>query len=293
MLLAAVGARARRTLAASARQRDLLRTKTARSAELGQAAERARLAAGDDIRDETRKASAALDDLEAALARLEAAHTQLEAAPASADRERLAQDLSARIDLGRRAFTEAEAAVTRLRATEPLRVLMRRRPVDAIRALSAAARGDGDLVAAAATAAPAVRSFVDEVRAARRACDEHDDEAYERVAEELDAMETAYAPLLDRLRVLEIRLAADAGTAEVASATSAVSAHTRGAGLTQSEVDALTVEVGRADQALGLTVLHEGRARELRTAVERGAVALAKSDDASLSELLGALRDMG
>jgi hypothetical protein len=271
--------------------------------------------AGDDLRSEVEQAETALAQLGGALAALEEIGAGLRAKLASAEvrqggaglvaeHAELEDDVARKVELGRRIQTEAEIAVFRLRCHEPLRRLVRRRPREATAGLGSAAASRDALRAAAGQALPAVERFLGEAHHTREALsgleglrpshlDPADpDDPLARARREVAAIEAAYAAVLRRVEVVVLRLDADAGLREVASAAGALSPSARIAGLDETELDQLIEEVARADTALSIGLPGDVEARTVSEALARSTAALTRNDGRSLDELVRAMREI-
>jgi hypothetical protein len=269
---------------------------------------------GWDLRAEVAQAGAALTRLRAAFGALVQARDSLEQqlaspeAQASADLaaeiRRARDDVAMKVDLGQRVLEGAEQAAFRLACNEPLRRITRRRPRGATLTLTsgggASGAGAGER---AERASLAIEAFLSEVREAHAWLDALDGrrpatipaggelDPVERTRRELGAMENAYTAILQRLQVVRLQLATHAGAIEMANAAGAVSSNPRAAEVDQAELAALITEVTRAESAIAITA-PEGDSRVLTEALARGAIALDRSDAASLEELCAAFRTM-
>lgn len=306
-----------RTLAAlgeaSARRDATLRL--AQQARVQQIEERSRgYLEGWDLRAEVVQAGAALTRLRAALGALVQARDGLEQQLASpeaqagadlaAEIRRARDDVAMKVDLGQRVLEVAEQAAFRLACNEPLRRITRRRPRGATLALTSGGGASGSGAGERAErASMAIEAFLGEVREAHAWLDALEQrrpamvpaggelDPVERTRRELGAMENAYAAVLQRLHVVRLQLATHAGALEMASAAGVVSSNPRAAEIDQAELAALVTEVTRAESAITITA-PEGDSRALTEALARGAIALDRSDTASLEELCAALRTM-
>jgi len=313
--LCLAGSRSLATLAdRSAEQR--LRLEGARHAAVREIeAKSAQFLSGDDLRSEIEQAETALTQLGGALAALEQIGTGLREKLASAEVQQggaaliaehteLEADVARKAELGRQIQTEAEIAVFRLRCHEPLRRLVRRRPREATAALGSAAASRDALRASVAHARPLVRHFLDEARKTAEALsvlealrpshlDPADpDDPLARARKELAAIESAYASVLQRVEVVALRLDADAGLRDVASAAGALSPSAQIAGLDESELDQLIEEVSRADTALSIALTGDIEAHTVSEALARGTAALVRNDGRSLDDLVRAMKDL-
>lgn len=329
--LSLAGLRAVATLADRSAERRRQMEGARRAAAQAIEAKSALFLAGDDLRTEVQLAETALAQLGAALAALEEIGAGLRArrdsdesgagagaradesggasaAPGAraldAERAELDGDVARKIEVGRRIQAEAEIAVFRLRCQEPLRRLVRRRPREATAALGNAATSREALRATAREARPAVERFLAEARRTReelaglaRARPAHldaadPDDALARAEREIAAIEAAYAAVLRRVEDVVLRLDADAGLRDVASAAGALSPSAEIAGLDESELDQLITEVARADAALSIGLPGELEARGVSEALARGTDALVRNDGRSLDDLIRTMKEM-
>lgn len=327
--LSLAGLRAVATLADRSAERRRQMEGARRAAAQAIEAKSALFLAGDDLRTEVQLAETALAQLGAALAALEEIGAGLRArrdsdesgagagaradasggaAPGGgaldAERAELDGDVARKIEVGRRIQAEAEIAVFRLRCQEPLRRLVRRRPREATAALGNAATSREALRATAREARPAVERFLAEARRTReelaglaRARPAHldaadPDDALARAEREIAAIEAAYAAVLRRVEDVVLRLDADAGLRDVASAAGALSPSAEIAGLDESELDQLITEVARADAALSIGLPGELEARGVSEALARGTDALVRNDGRSLDDLIRTMKEM-
>jgi hypothetical protein len=274
---------------------------------------------GGDLRDEVRFAEASLEKLRAAIRAMEEMRAGI-LEPAAPDfqeeYERLRDEIEAKIDLGRRVLVAAEAAAFRLACAEPLRRLLRRRPSEAMKELSQA-DGAAKMEARIASVSELVQAFIHEIPEARKALstlearrpaimtlrpegDSAEDvdraggeDPLQRVQRELDAIESAYRNVLERTRVIEVRLATRTEMEEVARAAGTVTASAQALGLGENELGRLIEEIGRAESAMAIVVPAEGNLDALRDALARSAAALDSNDTATLAELVEAMKEIG
>jgi hypothetical protein len=284
---------------------------------------RRRYLEGADIREEVADADAALLRLRAALRTLEDVKVDLdvklealeaagikESTPessAAADYARLRDAITAKLDLGERILSAAEAAVFRLACFEPLRRLLRRRPHEATSGLSRA-RTASELEACAGRSIAEIQSFLGEINGARAVLDALSarrpeaspvgaaDDPLERARAEVNAVEAAYRAVLDRAGVVRARLAARAGMEQVTQAVGSLSESARGVGLDEGELGLLIDEVAKAESAMSITAPSDGEVRALTEALARSAAALdgaGSNEPTSLDELVKAMRELG
>lgn len=271
--------------------------------------------AGDDLRAEVEQADAALVQLGSALGTLEGIGAGLREKVGGAEGGRpdvalaaehvaLEDDVAHKIEIGRQIKAEAEVAVFRLRCQEPLRRLVRRRPRDATAGLAQAAADQNTLRAAIGRARPAVERFLDDAGRAREALTGIDSlrpshmdptspvDPLARAAREVAAIEAAYTAVLRRVEVVALRLDADAGLRELASAAGALAPSARIANDDENELDQLLSEVSRADAALSVGVPNDLEARDVSEALARGAAALVRNDGRSLDDLMRTMKEI-
>jgi hypothetical protein len=269
--------------------------------------------AGDDLHAELAEAEAAVGRLRAALTNLDATRVQiaerlarLDEAAAAGDlgRElrRAREEVATKLDLGGRILGAAETAAFRMACGEPLRRLLRQRPSDLAKGLGP----DADAAATMARlgdAAAEIDAFLSRAADARRAlaalegrrptstpADDHD--PWTLAARDLEAVETAYATVRERLEVVRLRLSARAEIDAVTAAAGEVSDKARASGLPAADLQGLVDEVMRAESAILMATPGEYDAQALAGTLTRGTAALRGHDGASLDELLRALREL-
>jgi hypothetical protein len=118
------------------------------------------------------------------------------------------------------------------------------------------------------------------------------DDPLARAEREVATIEAAYAAVSRRVEVVVLRLDADAGLREVASAAGSLSPSAQLAGLDEAELDQLITEVSRADAALSIGLPGDLEARSVSEALARGAEALVRNDGRSLDDLLRTMKDI-
>lgn len=272
---------------------------------------------GDDVRAEVVRAEAAVYRLRAALMRLERASDEIGAKLAALDEDaragdlgrelrRAEGDLAAKLDLGGKILGAAEAAAFRLACNEPLRRLLRRRPQRAARDLGAL--DDATAIAHLDAAAAEIAAFLDAAREARGRLDALEprqppalvadvlsagDDPLALARRDVSAVEAAYQAVHARLDVVRVRLATRADMDEVASAAGEVSEGARASGLDARELQELVGEVTRAESAILMATPGDLDTRALEGALARSTAALDQRGDASLDDLLRALREIG
>jgi hypothetical protein len=270
------------------------------------ATSRRRWAEGDDLREESEEAEAAVARLGAALAKLDATRADVEgrlialgeAAPEDVGRElrRARDEIVTKLDLGGKILGAAKAAAFRMACSEPLRRLLRRRPRDLATGL-AGAPAEAQLEAAGG----AIQAFLGEVEEARRrlyalegrrAAGAGDDDPWAAAARDLDAVEAAYRAVAERLSVVRVRLSARAEMDAVASAAGEVSDRARASGVPASDLHGLLDDVTRAESAILMATPGELDVEALTDTLRRSTTALGDRDGASLDELLRALREV-
>ena len=269
---------------------------------------------GWDLRAEVAQAGAALSRLRVALDALlqtrGALEQKLDASEPLADGDlvgaigRARDDVATKIELAQRVLAAAEEAAFRLACNEPLRWLTRRRPREAMLVLTSPGGGSGpEIEERTGRASAALEGFLVELREARGwlagldaqrpaslpAGREHD--PLDRIRRELDVMETAYGAVLQRLQVMRLENATRAGALEITTAAGAVSGAARASELTQGEIVTLVTEIARAESAMAIAA-PDSDSRALTEALARVAIALDRSDAASLEELCAAFRAM-
>lgn len=308
--ITALGAGRRRRVAGLAAGRH----EGARRLEAGQ---RRRLEGGDLV-DEIADADAALERLKIALGGLTAARDglveklraldQAPTTPLGVEIRRAHDEIATKLELGARVLFAAESAAFRLACNEPLRRLARRRPSEATLGLehleSATSASSSEILARLDPAASALRAFLKDIAAARRALQAltarrpaaippgSDEDPWTLADNDLTALRGAFQAVLERVEVVQVRHAARATIAEVAEAAGAVAKSARSRGEGQSELEALAAEVTRAEAAAIMATPIESDAKALTAALARSTAALTQSDGASLDELLAALRSI-
>lgn len=271
---------------------------------------------GEDLRAEVVRADAAVGQLRRAVAGLQATHAALEAKVSAAEggdaalieeASRVRDEAGLRIDLARRVLEAAEAAAFRLACHAPLRVLLRRRPRAATDALGAGLTNEPALRGAAA----AIESFLNDVRYARNLLDSlearrpasvpaGEGDPLGRSRRDVEAMEGSYRALLERLGVARLRLEARAGAEAVEAAAGVVSGAAGGGAVDPAEISGLVGEIARAEAAVAEAAPEAGAvagagvggSRGLAETLAAGSAALDRSDEASLGELIAALREI-
>jgi hypothetical protein len=252
------------------------------------------------------------------------------APPISNDYARLRDEVDVKINLGRRILAAAELAAFHLACFEPIRRLLRRRPQEATLGLSRAATAS-ELEERIGRAGEDIKGFVGEIEDARAALAALEarrppplssapltappalalldpdapaappeanaaapapPDPLGRARSEIDAIESAYRAVLERMHVVRLRLATRAGMEQVASAAGAVSESARTMGLDESDLGLLLQEVARAESAMTISTPDGADVRALTDALARSADALDRNDAASLDELLKAMREM-
>ena len=249
--LAALGAgKAARSLA-SAR---IARTEAADEARKERTVERvqAKLAftMGDDLieaRDDAEEGLARLGEALGALestgaevdARLEALDDAARAGDLGQDLRRTRDEVGAKLELGRRIHTAAEAAAFRLACNVPVRKLLRTRPEDLAPGLEGA-RGLDEAKETLDYASTVIDVFLSEVARARAELDEvaerrpvgvEGEDPWAQAVRDIDAVAEAYRALRDRIGVSALRLSARAGMDAVASAAGEVLHKARASGI--------------------------------------------------------------
>jgi hypothetical protein len=301
--LGAAGAMRRAELA-EARAREQRQLEAARDAYL----------AGDDLRAEVAEAQAALARLAASLDKLSATQVSVEvrldalddaASAGELGRElrRTRDEVTNRLDLGRRIHEAAVAAAFRLACSAPVRRLLRRRPRDLTRSIGAGG-DDGAVTSALSSAMAEIDGFLGEAVRTRRILaslearrpgdeDDRDGDAWAQAMRDLGAIEDAYDAIRERLGVVVVRIEARGDMEAVASAAGEVSDKARASGIPASDLKGLVDEVTRAESAILVATPPELDARALSAALVRSAAALGESDGgSSLDELLRALREV-
>lgn len=289
---------------------------------LAAAKEKARKLEGKDLEEEVADADAALERLRDALATLVDTRAALgqklalngkpgAAAKLDPDVQRLRDELSQRIDLGKRVLIAAEEAAFRLACAMPVKKLVRRRPVD-LGGLDP--RASGDPRARIDAAIGSIDGYLAAIREARAELDaigqrrptlpppgEEETrpgaeavDPLERASRDIDAIESAYRALRERAELARLGLSAVAGMAEVATAAGEVSARAGSFGLDDREKALLLDDLARVERATALEVpFGEEDVRVLARAVDRGASALDEDDRASLADLVTAFGAIG
>lgn len=281
-------------------------------------AQRQHRLAGGDLVDEIAGADAALERLKAALAGLRAARDGLAekvgglgdavTSPLGVEIRRAQEEVATKLALGQRVLFAAESAAFRLACNEPLRRLSRHRPSEATLGLEHLHRAAGapstEVLARLDPAATALRTYLVEIAAARAALEAiaalrpfsieagSDEDPWELSRTDLVTLNEAFSSLLERVEIVQVRHAARATIAEVASAADAVAQSARSRGEGQTELEALAAEVTRAEAAAIMATPIESDAKALTQALARSTAALAQADGASLDELLAALRSI-
>jgi len=278
----------------SARAEDVKRLDTGRQAYLD----------GEDLRAEVEEADAAVRRLRTSLDRLgrsRAALTiQLAAMNDAASGTDLGRDLAGahddlttKLHLGGKILTAAATAAFRLACTAPVKRLLRRRPHDATKDL-------GEEPARIEVAAEEIRSFLADAESARATLAaleprrDPDDPAdpWGGAVRDLDAVTGAYSAVLERLLVVRVRLTAREEMDAVASAAGEVSDRARASGLDAADLSALVGEVSRAELAISLATPGDLDSHALTDALARSTLALDRGDDASIDDLLRAMREL-
>ncbi len=219
-----------------------------------------------------------------------------------ADMVRMRDDMDTRIDLGKRVFAAAEAAVSRLAFAMPVKKVVRRRPPE-ISGLDPRIPGDyAARIDSAITAIDAYIVVIGEARveiykieAERPALEnaEIGESLPVRARHEIDAIAAAYESLRERADLVRLGLRAREGMAQVASAAGEVSIRVDGQ-LDQRDVNLLLDDVARANQTNAVDFIgNDDQVRTLAAALARGAKALSGDDRASLGEVVEALQSMG
>jgi hypothetical protein len=271
--------------------------------------------AGEDLLAEVADAEASLARLGVALDKLDVTHRvvleRLEALDGAGhagdlgrELRRTRDEVATKLDLGRRILGAAAAAAFRLSCSATLRGLLRRRPHDVTQGITPSAG-----TAAATTAALAMVASLDDFlvdverargtlqglssrRPPRSDHEDPDDDPQALAMQDLEAIETAYTAVRDRLAVVVVRLGARADMEAVASAAGEVSHKARAAGIPASDLQELVSEVARAETAILLVTPAELDGRSLTDALSRSAAALGGNDGASLDALLRALHEL-
>jgi len=289
------------------------------------AAENRRRLEGDDLRDEEAEAYAALERLRGALTQLADTHAEIHDKLTRSDPEseiaaeyrRTEDAVATKLELGERVLGAAEAAAFRLACNGPLRRLSRRRPREALLGLERLEQASGREAEAVSDAAldrarTAIAAFLGEIREARRALvavgerrpvsmgspgggpgsvnPTSDEDPFALAQADLDALEEAFTAVLSRVEMIRVRRSAEATFSKVAVAASAVSTSGKGIGADQAEIEALAMEVARAEAAVVMATPIESDAGSIAVALSRCAAALDLRSSASLDELLKALR---
>jgi hypothetical protein len=307
------------TLGAARAALALIASRSRRAAEIAarRAGEAKRLAEakrafleGDDLRAQLAEADAAVARLRAALANLAITRDELDARLGKLDQAGAAGDLgselrrardevAAKLDLGEKILHAAEAAAFRIAVGAPIARLLRRRP----RVAEGLADTDPKLLPARLGGAAAlIDAFL------RRAADAHaelatleprrpsgvegPDDPLPYAQRDLEAVESAFRAVRERLDVVRMRLAAQAELDAVASAAGEVSEKVRASGLPAGDLQDLVDEVMRAESAIVMATPTDLDPRALAETLTRGTAALGGHDGASLDELLKALREL-
>ncbi len=218
---------------------------------------------------------------------------------------RTRDEVGTKLDLGRRILGAAAAAAFRLSCSVTLRRLLRRRPRNVTQGIAAGAGDTAATTAALAATVAALDDFLADADRARGTLSalegrrpprsEHEDPEDDPQAQalrDLEAIESAYAAVRDRLGVVVVRAGARADMEAVASAAGEVSHKARAAGIPAGDLQELVSEVARAESAILLVTPAELDGRSLSDALSRSAAALAGSDGASLDALLRALHEL-
>lgn len=312
-LVSVLGARMGMRMARNraARAKALVEWRAQKAAETN-AAMRKRLLA-EDLTSDVTNADAALGKLRDALAKLvdtrEALAEKLKAALDSggnvslvADMVRMRDDMDVRIDLGKRVLGAAEAAVSRLAFSIPVKKLVRRRPVE-ITGLDP--RVPGDYASRIDAAIAAIDSYavvigesraeIDKLETERPLAENADgtESLSVRARREIDAIEGAYKAVRERADLVRLGLRARAGMAQVASAAGEVSVHAE-VRADERDVNLLLDDLARANQTTAEDFVGgDEHVRALAMALAKGAKALSGGDRASLGEVVEALQSMG
>lgn len=281
---------------------------------------RRRYLEGADLREESELAKAGVLKLAQALDRIAVLEKEIGeklAATASGRREdtpghieemtQLREQLQATLELGRAALGAAEIAVFRLSCYEPVRRLVRRRPVEMVSALGQPHQkppSDETI----AKSIDAIQSYLNEIDGAKALIDAleaselshvpEDDgrEVLSRVRDELQAIETVYRNVLRRAELFALKASARAGILEAASAADSVSEKASGMRVDDQEYGLLVAEAAKAETAMTVVVsnapITSMEVRALADALARSETALANRDTASLKELVKAMQEL-
>ena len=275
---------------------------------------------GADLREESELAKAGVLKLAQALDRIAKLEKELSEkldATASGRREdtpehieemtQLREQLRSTLELGRAALGAAEIAVFRLTCYEPVRRLVRRRPVKVLSALGQPHQkppSDETI----ARSMDAIQSYLNEIDGAKALIDAleaselshvpEDDghEVLSRVRDELQAIETVYRNVLRRAELFALKTSARAGILEAASAADSVSDKASGMRGDDKEFGMLVAEAAKAETAMTVVVsnapITSMEVRALADALARSEAALDNRDTASLKELVKAMQEL-
>lgn len=275
---------------------------------------------GADLREESEMAKAGVAKLAKALDRIAelerelgtklvlAATGQRKDTPENIEEmTQLREQLHNTLELGRTALGAAEMAVFRLSCYEPLRRLVRRRPVKAVAALGQPGQQPpaGETIA---SSIEIIQSYLHEIEGAKallaalevselsQVPEDSGREVLERVGSELDAIETVYRNVLRRAELFALKLSARSEILEAASAAGSVSGQAEGMRVDDKEFGLLVAEAAKAETAMTVVVsntpITSMEVRALADALSRSEAALDRRDTASLKELVKAMQEL-
>jgi hypothetical protein len=267
--------------------------------------------AGDDLRGQLAAAEAAVGRLRAGLTNLTATQAEVngrlerldEASAASElgrELRRAREEITTKLELGGKILHAAELSAFRIATSAPLGRLLRQRP----RHLAQDIGGDepGTLAARLAETSAMLDGFLSRAAEARTelaaltqrrpAGLTEEDDPLPGAQHDVDAVETAYTAVRERLEVVRMRFAAQAQLDAVAGAAGEVSAKAHASGLPVRDLQDLVDEVLRAESAILMATPAELDPRALAATLSRGTAALGAHDGGSLDELLRALREL-
>jgi len=217
---------------------------------------------------------------------------------------RAIDEATMKVELGASVQAAAEAAVYRVACGTLLRKLIRKRPKEALSALGRHEEGSSEALTSLEQAEGALRAFlgaIDEARAElerlaekRPACvvPNSDEDPWLLTWQDLRALESAYRSLHGRVEMLVLRRVAEASLEEVADAASALEARVPPRGGSSDEFSELAIELTRAETAVIMATPVEADPRAVTAALSRSMGALGRSDEATLDDLLTALRSI-
>lgn len=275
---------------------------------------------GADLREESGSAKAgvlkfsqALDkiaDLERDIsAKLSAAAAgQSEEPPANLEEiTQLREQLRNTLELGRTALAAAEMALFRLSCYEPLRRLVRRRPIEALNALGQPGQAPPP-EEVIASSMQAIQLYLDEVVGAKALLDaleaselsqvpeDSGRDVLDQVRSELDAIAGVYRDVLRRAEIVELKLKARAGILDAAQAAGSVAGTAQAMGVDDKEFGFLIAEAAKAEAAMTVVVsntpVSSMEVRALSDALTRSEAALDRRDTASLAEIVRAMKEL-